>query len=59
MRIAFLTPEYPTELPDGGGLGNYLYHLAKLLVEAGHEVEVFIERASSATRTSGVKLIWV
>jgi len=42
MRIAFLTPEYPTEVPDGGGLGNYIHRFAKLLIGSGHEAEVFV-----------------
>src|ERR1035437_7126076 len=42
MRIAFLTPEYPSEYPDGGGLGTYVQRMAKLLVESGHDAEVFV-----------------
>lgn len=42
MRIAFITPEFVTDYPDGGGLGNYLYRMGKLLVGRGHSVEVFV-----------------
>ena len=42
MRIAFITPEFVTDYHDGGGLGNYLNRLGRLLVEQGHEVEVFV-----------------
>jgi glycosyltransferase involved in cell wall biosynthesis len=42
VRIAFLTPEYVTELPDGGGLGNYLSRLGTLLLKEGHEPEIFV-----------------
>jgi glycosyltransferase involved in cell wall biosynthesis len=41
MRIAFLTPEFVTDYTDGGGLGNYLNRIGKILVQSGHEVEVF------------------
>ena len=42
MRIAFITPEFVTDYKDGGGLGNYLNRIGKLLVEHGHHVEVFV-----------------
>lgn len=42
MRIAFITPEFVTDYPDGGGLGNYLYRMGRLLLERGHNVEVFV-----------------
>lgn len=42
MRFAFLTTEYPTVLPDGGGLGTYVSRMAALLVDGGHEAEVFV-----------------
>ena len=42
MRVAFITPEFITEYSDGGGLGNYLFRTAKLLVSNGHEAEVFV-----------------
>ncbi len=41
LHIAFLTPEYPTEVATEGGLANYLYRMTRALVEAGHAVEVF------------------
>lgn len=42
MRIAFITPQFITDMPNGGGLGNYLFRIGKLLVERGHQVEVFV-----------------
>jgi glycosyltransferase involved in cell wall biosynthesis len=42
MRIAFITPEFVTDHRIGGGLGNYLFRLGKLLVERGHQAEVFV-----------------
>lgn len=41
MRIAFLTPEYPTERVFAGGLASYLRRMGMALVEQGHEVEIF------------------
>jgi glycosyltransferase involved in cell wall biosynthesis len=42
MRIAFITPQFVTDLRNVGGLGNYLFRIGKLLVERGHQVEVFV-----------------
>jgi glycosyltransferase involved in cell wall biosynthesis len=43
MRIAFLTPEFPSEyLAEGEGLGTYVHRMARLLTESGHEAEVFV-----------------
>jgi len=41
MRIAFLTPEFVTDYQDSGGLGNYLNRMSKLLLQRGHEPEIF------------------
>ncbi|MGB3544573.1 glycosyltransferase family 4 protein [Rubrivirga sp.] len=41
MRIAFLTPEFVTEMDNRGGLANYLNRMSQALVERGHHVEVF------------------
>jgi glycosyltransferase involved in cell wall biosynthesis len=41
MRIAFLTPEYPTERYFAGGLATYSRRTAKALIEKGHDPEVF------------------
>ena len=51
MRIAFLTPEYPSEYFDGGqGLGTYVHRMASVLMQSGHEPEVFLpSRHSSQT----------
>jgi glycosyltransferase involved in cell wall biosynthesis len=42
VRLAFLSSEFVTDSPDSGGLANYLHRMGRLLVERGHEVEVFI-----------------
>jgi glycogen synthase len=42
VRIAFITPEFVTDHRNAGGLGNYLFRIGKLLVECGHQVEVFV-----------------
>jgi glycogen synthase len=41
MRVAFLTSEYPTDLPDAGGLATYVRRMALALRNCGHEPEVF------------------
>ncbi|HEY9623869.1 MAG TPA: glycosyltransferase family 4 protein [Crinalium sp.] len=40
MKIAFISYEYP---PDAcyGGIGTYVYQIARLLRDRGHQVEVF------------------
>ena len=47
MRIAFLTPEFVTEMSNGGGLGNYLNRIARSLRDLGHEPEVFVSTKGS------------
>ncbi|HTX49429.1 MAG TPA: glycosyltransferase family 4 protein [Caulobacteraceae bacterium] len=42
MRIAFLSPEYPTEHRDAGGLATYVQRMARALLGSGHETEVFV-----------------
>lgn len=49
MRIAFITPEYPTEYANGGGLGSYLERICRVLLEQGHQPEVFV--SSTVTET--------
>lgn len=51
-RIAFLTPEFVTEYQRGGGLGAYLARMGRLLVEAGHEPEIFVPSRQEP------KLLW-
>ena len=41
LRIAFVTPEFPTEITTAGGLANYLGRLCPTLVRMGHSVDVF------------------
>lgn len=43
MRIAFVTTEYITNKQHlVGGLGNYLYRVAKALVSLGHDVHIIV-----------------
>jgi glycosyltransferase involved in cell wall biosynthesis len=49
MRVAFLTPEYPSELPDAGGLATYVWRMTQLLREFGHEPEVFVTSRYNST----------
>lgn len=42
MKIAFLTPEYPTETAAEGGLANYVKKTAAALAERGCQVWVFV-----------------
>jgi glycosyltransferase involved in cell wall biosynthesis len=51
MRIAFLTPEYVSEPKFDGGLANYLYRLTRVLLEAGHEPEIFVASQEDASAT--------
>jgi glycosyltransferase involved in cell wall biosynthesis len=51
LRIAFLTPEYPTEAYSGG-IGSYVRQMAQSLTELGHSV--FILLAS----TTGNGVTW-
>lgn len=41
MRIAFFTPEYPSERNFAGGLATYLKRTALCLRAAGHDPEIF------------------
>ena len=41
MRIAFITPEYPTEETYSGGLANYLGRMTTALAQRGHDVHLF------------------
>jgi glycosyltransferase involved in cell wall biosynthesis len=41
LRIAFLTPQYPTEGNKTGGVGTYVYRMVKALHEIGCIPEVF------------------
>ena len=40
LRIAFVTNEFVTDLPDAGGLGNYLNRMSQTLCASGHEVDI-------------------
>ncbi len=52
-RVAFVTPEFVTELATAGGLGNYLARTTRALVEAGHEPEVFV-----TSREAPGRILW-
>jgi glycosyltransferase involved in cell wall biosynthesis len=41
LRIAFLTPEFITELTGEGGLATYVSRITQVLRNMGHEPEVF------------------
>ncbi len=41
FRIAFLTPEFVTELRNSGGIASYLSRMTRALKEAEHEPEIF------------------
>jgi glycogen synthase len=58
MRMAFLTPEFPSESRHGGGLATYLHRMAMLLQRFGHEPEVFVwtQGRSEDTSYNGVPL---
>jgi glycosyltransferase involved in cell wall biosynthesis len=47
-RVAFVTPEYVTEEPRSGGLGNYLRRMTSALVQQGHRAEVFVVSAEAS-----------
>lgn len=55
MRIAFLTPEFPSEA-EGRGVGTYLHRISVLLTQSGHEVDVFVStlRPSKTLTYDGV-----
>jgi glycogen synthase len=43
MRVAFLTPEFPSEYSvEGVGLGSYIHRMVRSLMRSGHEPEVFV-----------------
>ena len=42
MRFAFVTTEFPTTSPDGGGLASYVGRMSALLAGAGHAVDIFV-----------------
>jgi glycosyltransferase involved in cell wall biosynthesis len=56
MRIAFLTLEYPSELPDSGGLATYVHRMARVLLESDHDPEVFVSSKdkSRTVRDNGI-----
>ncbi|MCP4891253.1 MAG: glycosyltransferase family 4 protein [Planctomycetaceae bacterium] len=41
MRLAFLTPEFPDCDSSRGGLGNFVYRVARVSAKLGHDVSVF------------------
>lgn len=58
MRIAFLTPEFPSEKAAGGGVGNYVLKMSSALHAAGHEPEVFVlsQHESGVTFYQGIRV---
>ena len=59
MRIAFISPEYPT-VTGGGGLGTQTQAVARQLVHRGHEVlVVVIWPTKHEPEDNGVRLEWL
>lgn len=48
-----MTDEYPSTLPDSGGLASYIHRMAHLLVAAGHRVEVFVPSRTARLNLDG------
>ena len=42
MNIAFVTPEFVTEIGYDGGLANYLYKISKSLIKRGHNIYIIV-----------------
>src|SRR5262245_2209681 len=73
-RIAFLTPEFASEAPRGGGLASYLDRITRALRDEGHDPEVFVlsahepgilehegvrvQRVRRADRHPAVRAVW-
>jgi glycosyltransferase involved in cell wall biosynthesis len=57
-RIAFLTTEFASEAPRGGGLASYLERMTQALRDAGHEPEVFVlsAQAPGVIERAGVRV---
>jgi glycogen(starch) synthase len=60
MRIAHITYEYPPHSAYGG-IATYVHQSAKMLHEAGHEVEVFTtnQEFDGTTVEDGITVHWV
>ena len=58
-RIAFVTPEFPTEITNAGGLANYLGRICPTLVRMGHSVDVFTisQKPSGIIDYQGVRAV--
>jgi len=54
--VAFVTPEFVTEWRTGGGLGNYLYRMTRVVRDAGHRPEIFVlsEQAPETLDLDGI-----
>ena len=73
-RIAFLTTEFASEAPRGGGLASYLDRITRALRDQGHAPEVFVlsahepgilehegvrvQRVRRADRHPAVRAVW-
>jgi glycosyltransferase involved in cell wall biosynthesis len=57
-RVAFLTPEYPTEKGPGGGVGNYVAKMSAALAAHGVVAEVFVSSAqpSGVIEAKGIRV---
>ncbi len=60
MRIAFVTPEYITEVGFDGGLANYLHRVCTALAGLGHEPIVIVaSNADAVFEHEGVSVVRV
>ena len=60
MNIAFLTPEFPTEDPQSGGVGSYIDKMAKCLNNAGHNIHIYVvshNKTSESYLYNGITVI--
>ncbi len=53
LRVAFITPEYPTELRGEGGVGSYVHKTAHLLARLGHDCTVLVTSDSAGELRDG------
>ena len=42
MRIAYVVPEFVTEV-KGGGLASYINNISRILADRGHEITIVVK----------------
>jgi glycogen synthase len=57
MHIGLLTPEYPSQARPEGGLANYIKRAGEMLVQRGHDVDVFAVSDRSALWEDGQVIV--